>query len=184
MQISDYLKKETARYHDAAEAKFQSKKIFDGSFTAEDYLRLLQGNFVLIHQLEDLAMEVLQPQFGKVLDLENRRKRSALQKDFAEINLTPPENDPEIFPPLTIPAAFGVLYVMEGSTLGGTVMARQLAKNPVMTSKKFHYLGIYGESLGEKWKTFKQVMDENITEADFPEALRGAELAYDILLKS
>lgn len=182
MQASDYLKENTARYHDAAEAKFQSKKIFDGTFTMEDYRQLLMGNYLLTRRLEPLAMEVLQPEFGATLDLESRRKLPALEKDLQALGeVLPPDTNADL-PQLSVPMAFGVLYVMEGSTLGGSVMARQLAKNPQLADKEFNYLGIYGSDLGNRWKTFQTVMNGALKEEDFPDALHGAELAYRVLL--
>lgn len=183
MLASDYLKEKTAANHDAAEAKFYSEKVFDGSFTEEDYYRLLKGNYALTRRLEPIAMEVLQPKFGEALDLESMRKLGALEKDLQPVEGTMP-NEPSEKTELSIPEAFGVMYVMEGSMLGGSVMANKLSKNPHLADKEFHYLGIYGKDLGEKWKNFKKVMDEALKEEDFPAALRGADYAYDILMKS
>jgi heme oxygenase len=52
-------------------------------------------------------------------------------------------------------AAFGALYVVEGSTLGGTIIARQVERSLGFTAGAgCSYFRSYGAALGPMWKAF------------------------------
>ncbi|MGZ5285453.1 MAG: biliverdin-producing heme oxygenase, partial [Kaistella sp.] len=78
--------------------------------------------------------------------------------------------------------AFGILYVMEGSTLGGNMIAKQLSKNPDFQEVTFSYFRCYGDKTGSYWKSFKEVMDRNITPEFHDDCVSGAQKAYGFLL--
>lgn len=179
--ISELLKSETSRYHDLAEEQFQSKKIFEGNFEKEDYEKLLLANFRLYATLESMVFKVLTPEFGEKLELENRRKFNLLKKDLDSLNLKLP-NYKHFEEAISKSKAIGILYVMEGSTLGGNVMARHLKKNELLGDLDFNFMTIYGSELGEMWKKFKNVLDSDFNEHQYPEILNGADLAYKTLL--
>ena len=59
-------------------------------------------------------------------------------------------------PPLnTHPQLLGALYVLEGSTLGGQVIARQLAQAGIPLTT---YFGARGSQTGPLWKQFCQLL--------------------------
>jgi len=66
-------------------------------------------------------------------------------------------------PPLaTVPQLLGAMYVLEGSTLGGQVLARQLAK---AGSQQVRYFTGYGALTGPRWKAFCQLLGEAAPDA-------------------
>ena len=42
--LSNYLKEKTATYHTEIESKLESNKLFDGTFSDENYYKMLQVN--------------------------------------------------------------------------------------------------------------------------------------------
>lgn len=177
--ISIYLKEQTKQLHDETEAKLQSDRIFDKSYTLDDYKNLLIHNYQLVSQYEPQVQEKLKHYPELKLDL--RKKIEALKKDMQNLNLDVEnknltnnlENEAE---------AFGALYVMEGSTLGGNVIAKHLKRNPEFDEVDFNYFGIYGEDTGMLWQEFKTILDEKISEEYYENCVRGASKAYLLLL--
>lgn len=80
-------------------------------------------------------------------------------------------------------AAFGCLYVLEGSTLGGRVISRMIAASLGYgrTSGAGYYAG-YGERTGVMWQTFVAALNAALLAADHRAAAQTAALAtFDML---
>lgn len=176
--ISVFLKEQTKQQHDDTEAKLQSQKIFDKSYTLENYKTLLIHNYQLISRYEPQIHEQLKSY--PELKLELRSKIEALTTDLNNLNIQTKDENP-IHNLENEAEAFGALYVMEGSTLGGNVIAKQLKKNPEFENVEFNYFGVYGEKTGSYWQEFKSIIDENITEENYEACLTGAKKAYQLL---
>jgi heme oxygenase (biliverdin-IX-beta and delta-forming) len=62
------------------------------------------------------------------------------------------------------PAALGAMYVIEGSTLGGQVIAphlcRRFAERGLTTAHGAQYFSGYGADNGHMWRTFRQALGE------------------------
>jgi len=176
--ISVFLKEQTKQQHDDTEAKLQSQKIFDKSYTLEDYKTLLIHNYQLISRYEPQINEQLKSY--PELKLELRSKIEALKTDLNNLNIHTAEENP-IHNLENEAEAFGALYVMEGSTLGGNVIAKQLKRNPEFENMEFNYFGVYGENTGPYWQEFKSIINENITEEHYEACVTGAKKAYQLL---
>ncbi len=176
--VSVFLKEQTKQQHDDTEEKLKSKKIFDKSYTLEDYKTLLIHNYQLIRRYEPQIKEKLKSY--PELKLELRSKIDALKVDLNNLNITV-ENENMTQNLENEAEAFGAMYVMEGSTLGGNVIAKQLKRNPEFENLEFNYFGIYGENTGRLWQEFKSIIDENITEKHYDACLIGAKKAYELL---
>ncbi|KQR92491.1 heme oxygenase [Chryseobacterium sp. Leaf180] len=181
MTVSEYLKQNTAHYHDAAEEKFNSKKIFSKTFTLEDYRKMIGSNHKMLHDSEDEIFEMLTEKFGKKLQLEDRRKLSLIEKDADSLKLPKLKEDSDLKFENEY-EALGAMYVIEGSTLGGNVIAKQLSKTEGFEEVTFHFFGCYRENIGAMWKNFKEVMDAEVKEEHFAEVLKGAKKQYSHLL--
>ena len=181
MTISEYLKTQTKTLHDQTEKKFQSHQIFEKTFSLEQYKKLLLGNYFLIKNMEDQVFSTFSNKLSQELNLNERRKLSAIEKDIQDLKINGNFSEK----PIKIEnqnEAFGMLYVMEGSTLGGNVIAKQLSRNPDFQNLSFHYFGVYGEETGSKWNNFKSISDREISEDQFEQVLNGAKKAYELLL--
>ncbi|ARP81644.1 hypothetical protein CAL12_13050 [Bordetella genomosp. 8] len=74
----------------------------------------------------------------------------------------------------------GVMYVIEGSQLGGRMMAKRLRQ--AWPDREFHYMDGYGADLGALWKDFTAFLGEALrSQADLDEAVAGARDAFDSL---
>ena len=75
--------------------------------------------------------------------------------------------------------ALGALYVLEGSTLGGQVIAKMLRKSSFIPPHKFKFFEGYGASTGERWKKFIEVLNK---QPEVSSLLRGATSAFDVFI--
>lgn len=74
----------------------------------------------------------------------------------------------------------GVMYVIEGSQLGGRMMAKQLER--AWPDRPFHYMAGYGGELGALWKAFTAFLADAVrSDAEVAEAVAGACDAFDTL---
>jgi heme oxygenase (biliverdin-IX-beta and delta-forming) len=179
--VSEYLKQNTAEFHDAAEKLFSSDKIFSKTFTLEDYKKIINTNYLMLLNSEDKIFNSLSDKFSEKLQLSDRKKLPLIEKDLASLSLEnrtashnlefTNENE-----------ALGAMYVIEGSTLGGNVIAKQLSKTEGFDEVTFNFFGCYQENTGSMWKNFKEVLDTEITEEKYDEVLSGAKKLYTFLL--
>lgn len=58
--------------------------------------------------------------------------------------------------------AFGALYVLEGSTLGGRMIKKMLQAHPSIhfTEEQLRFFNGYGEETGPKWKVFVATLNQ------------------------
>jgi heme oxygenase len=68
--------------------------------------------------------------------------------------------------------------VVEGSTLGGQVISRQLAKADILLRS---YFSGYGEQTGSLWKAFCQLLDREATPDNQAELVQSASLTFQKL---
>lgn len=181
--ISETLKANTRTLHDRVEAKFNSNRIFDGTFSLNDYRNLIRYNYLFLQNFENEVFSVFNEQTAEELNLDKRRKLTLIEEDLEVLKIE--KSSIEI--PLQIKnkaEAFGILYVMEGSTLGGNVIAKQLSKNPDFLEVSFRYFRCYGENTGSFWKNFKTVLDREVAPDEYADCISGAEKAYRFLLNA
>lgn len=77
-------------------------------------------------------------------------------------------------------AALGSLYVMEGSTLGGQLLARAVAGAPWAPAGGLTYFSPYGSETGRMWRTFQAVLNAT-PELRQDAVVQGAEDTFDTL---
>lgn len=64
----------------------------------------------------------------------------------------------------SLSAAFGMMYVMEGSMLGGLVIHRALQKTPQLNDHQpFYFYSQFNAKVGERWKHFCTALATHIT---------------------
>lgn len=66
-------------------------------------------------------------------------------------------------PMKTLAQKLGVLYVLEGSTLGGQVLRRELKSALGIHDDSLRYVSGYGELTGPKWKRFLEALERGVT---------------------
>ena len=113
------------------------------------------------------------------IDFDARRKTHLLIDDLHALGATDLEALPvcSALPAVrSIDEAWGCLYVLEGSTLGGQIIQRTLAPRLELTRDKgLRFLVAYAEQTGSSWKAFCAALaahDEQGCDSDA--AIRGA----------
>ncbi|MES2766671.1 MAG: biliverdin-producing heme oxygenase [Bacteroidota bacterium] len=173
MTIHELLKTQTRPHHDSIEQYSLSDKIMDGTLTLDEYKTLLFKNYIFHASIENSLEKFLKdlPDFG------SRKKTGSLLKDLAELNYM--GNSFKKFSPPAFKnkaEALGAMYVMEGATLGGAMIYKQLLKNEeIARVSSFNYYRGYGEKTSEKWKSFLQILSDEVkTEDEAHDTLSGA----------
>lgn len=155
--ISESLKEATRIPHAELEKSMVERlRKTDTHQAYADLLRLFYGFYKPVEQLTDRFIDK-----NYLPDYEGRRKSEAIINDLAQlgdahvhklcINLPVIENGYH---------AFGAVYVLEGSTLGGRIICNMLKKNiGAAAPPAFSFFEGYGESTGVMWATFKKKLD-------------------------
>lgn len=111
-----------------------------------------------------------------------RSRRPFLARDLLALDLAPPVRPVQLAPVTSEAGAWGSLYVIEGSALGGQVITRALATHGLRPEAGAAYFHGWGASTGAMWREFRQLLER---ELDSPEALRlacaGACATFDTL---
>jgi heme oxygenase len=152
------IKQQTRPQHDSVETNRYGTAMMDGSMSREMYLSFLKKFYGFHLAMESELENFAWSEYG--INFDQRRKISLLKQDFhalgmnnAEIDALPICKDmPEM---QTMEQALGALYVMEGSTLGGQIQARQLKKIfDFEPENGAAYFSSYGANVGVMWKDF------------------------------
>lgn len=155
------LRSETAAAHARLEAALP---LGDASLTREAYVALLV-RFRRLYAGAEAAVEPWAPTLAGVgVALAERRKTPLIDHDLATLGTTigptlgglpPSGGDAPAFPVPTAGHAFGVLYVLEGSTLGGQVVLRGLERTLDITAARGGaFFASYGARVGPMWRQF------------------------------
>lgn len=186
--IANLLRDQTSDKHNELESLMFVNEIMNGSLSISDYKKLLTVNYIIHHKLEKKLTDMLDADIFEKLQMHTRYKLTALEKDLDYWAIDPlslPDLDFELFVPERNNAeVLGALYVLEGATLGGNVIKKQILKNPEFAHHKdgLNYYGVYGDELGSKWKTFVEVLNESVTEADYELCIDSANRTFSNLI--
>ena len=151
MQPREFLKSQTRVAHERVDRAF-------GRFDLSQpigYRCFLEAHHAVLPGCEHLLSlsdaETLLP------DWSNRLRTGALEHDLHAVG-SYPINDMGCPNPLAPPAAYGMLYVLEGSRIGGAVLASRLpANSDAIRQGATHYLR-HGERL-HLWASFITVLN-------------------------
>ena len=178
--LTERIKTETEQNHKDIEAAGYSRQIMSGTLTLDEYKKLIMSNLVLNKTFEK-QWSSLPFNLPAELMLEQRRKTDSLVKDATLLGIKVPNESEILFPIENYEAFMGVLYVFEGSTLGGAIIHKQLKQNPNLSAlEEFHFYSCYGEKLGIMWKIFLDhlTLIEDASKVD--EAISSAKTTFDI----
>src|SRR6202008_2777514 len=90
-----------------------------------------------------------------VPDWPQRQRASLARADLAVLGAPERRFRGSSLPPvLSTEQALGIVYVLEGSTLGGAWLLRQLAPLGVTATQGGSYLASYGSNRGKMWQRF------------------------------
>lgn len=183
--IIEKLKKETRSLHDEVEAAMGSEELMRDDFSKERYKLLLQNLWQAHSALEPAVLQHERIARHPELEVERRlHKRKLLAEDLAELSAEPGEPMPVIDLP-TLPQAWGAMYVLEGSSLGGAMIYKHLKKLN-WDVQAFRFYNCYGKDTGKLWSRFKTILQQENepAEENLEELLQGANTAYGTFIKA
>lgn len=160
LSVIQQIKEITKESHLSLEQQPLLKSLTAADLDYVRYLKILTKFYSFFSPLEKVIGSF--PKIHAFLpDFENRRKASTLLEDMRIIskkeNIEPLIEECNNLPLITNPAeAFGCLYVLEGSTLGGRFIYKHLEKTLHLSAgggASFFYG--YGADTADKWKKFK-----------------------------
>jgi heme oxygenase (biliverdin-IX-beta and delta-forming) len=167
--FSEDLKKKTAAAHQDLEKKLIPHLRKIGSKL--DYIRLLEYLYRYYEPLER-QIEPYVPAHQALFHSQS------ILKDIEQLN---PGYDQGFSEQAPVPvirsaaAALGVQYVIEGSTLGGQIITKMLAKQlNTGTDTGFNYYNPYGNETGEKWSRFRDQLNQPRSQAENDEIVSAA----------
>ena len=156
MSTTEELKVTTAETHQATEKKMVG--ILKSLRNMTDYVNLLNRLHGFYAPVESLICRHLDS--ANFPDIGRRRRSDYLLWDIGETGLVAPQ--PRVCPELpridSYQRALGALYVLEGSTLGGQIIAGRISKE-LQTEKSLSFFGAYGAETRRMWQSFKDFIN-------------------------
>jgi len=155
---SEELKLNTRSVHHQLEMKLIP--IIQSVSTPSQYVFLLKTFYTFYAPLEKQLSSV----FGieDVTSTFQLRKVESLKEDIFALDATAEELPlcQDLPQCSDLSTAFGILYVMEGSVLGGKGIASIISKNlTAESSLPFHFFLYYGDDQKAMWNKFKDALD-------------------------
>ena len=154
------LRQSTRADHERLESLTYGAKIMDGSLTAAEYRRLLEW--------QRRAHAVLEPQIAGF-----QRNGYAYRPRF-DVPQKPGAKTADL------PRALGILYVLEGGSLGGSVILRKLHANAALESEApFTFYQQQAEWGVAQWRAFTKMLSTiSLSSDDMQRAVAGARDAF------
>ena len=172
------LRAETRPYHDALEATPFNAALSAGTLTAADTRQFLAKMYGFMQPCE-AQLRAHEALFGPEWELPARYRAHLILSDLGLDPAAPGLPLCPALPPLdSWPRLLGALYVLEGSTLGGQVIARQLGKAGIGASR---YFAGAGALTGPRWKSFCQLLTAAAPATDEAELVASASRTFQSL---
>ncbi|TFV85944.1 biliverdin-producing heme oxygenase [Blastococcus sp. CT_GayMR16] len=91
-----------------------------------------------------------------------RRRAALFAADLDTLGAGPADAGPVLPPVADTDDALGRLYVLEGSTLGGTFIDRHLTGLPALSGVRLRSFSPYGADTGAMWHAFRRVTRDHV----------------------
>ncbi len=151
---------EQIRVATAAEHKALEEKLFpflNNINSKEQYAQLLNAFYGYIFPVQEKIIEHIDQNI--VPDIIERRNASFIANDLNSLQIPLTNSLSNNLPAINDHAsAMGALYVLEGSTLGGKIIAKTIAEKLSSTEALSFFKG-YGTETGVMWKKFTQYLE-------------------------
>jgi heme oxygenase len=127
----------------------------------QHYARVLQVLDAFLAAWEPAIAAALPPAWTSWLLA--RSRRAFLQQDLAALGIARVEADVRLPRLQGAAAAWGSLYVVEGSALGGQVITRALAEAGLHPQRGAAYFHGWGGDTGAMWREFRGTLEGELT---------------------
>ncbi len=187
VSVRVFLKQATTEAHDALDRK--TSKVFkrgeDPEVAKQSYSNLMVAHYGIVCAIEDA---VHRSDAGRALfvdsplSLQEMEKTHLLVEDLISLGLSVEDihaiKKPEVPTPQSTAYAAGILYVLEGSSIGGPVVAAMVQRATGLPPENFRFLKAYGDfpDARERFNnTFAPALEALVPDdAARQEAVRGA----------
>ena len=156
--ILEELRSSTRSQHEAMEGLIPVSSVFS---SLQSYRALLQRFYGFYSPLE-LRLSRISSLDRLLPDYPKRRKTPLLRRDLEFLGLYPEQIQlcrrlPRVD---SLSEAFGVLYVIEGSTLGGQILSRTAQQNlNISGNEGASFFSSYGSEVGSMWRKFREAVE-------------------------
>ncbi|MFB1490619.1 MULTISPECIES: biliverdin-producing heme oxygenase [unclassified Thiocapsa] len=156
-RLAVVLRHATAETHQAVECLPLMTRLTSPTVTRDDYLEYLHALAEVYATIEGSLLDALDEEIRNALGV--RPKLPAILDDLTEQGRPYVPHASAQLAATGSGAALGGLYVLEGATLGGRVIAKHLRRclGPALGSAGF--LDFHGEHSSAVWKRFASTMD-------------------------
>ena len=169
------LRQETAESHQKLENNPVSKAILTPSVSVQDYQSYLAALFGVTIACEDQVFPAIS---HLITDLTERYKSRLIIDDLLATGLTEEEIDAlpvYRFEFSSVAEALGIMYVLEGSTLGGKILYRHIHEVLGLTPENgASYFWGYGAQTGNLWKSFISSLTQFVDRQEERDGVIGA----------
>jgi len=164
----------TTDSHQSLDDKVMSCQPFENN---ENYVKFLKFQHKLMEKVAPLYRN---KQLITVFnDLNSRCRLNYLEQDLADFKQLVPANGNDEINALSLPAAIGWLYVIEGSKLGAAVLGKEVGKLNLSGEFGARFLAGPGNGRGNAWREFMQCVESiELSEQDEIKMLDGALNAF------
>ncbi len=171
------LREGSVSFHRRLDALPQMMRLLSPQLSIDQYLACLRG-LQQAHVPLEQAIDVYLNSSNLPFDFAPRRKAALISRD---ITFYSPNEDlsPRRYPASPLindPASLvGALYVIEGATLGGRMIAARLAKSiHARPAAGADFFNVYGDEVDLRWRELWAFFNVCLTEADAADALATA----------
>lgn len=180
--VLESLRSETKTLHRELDHHPAMVKLLSPALNSSEYLLLLKKFFGFFLPLEQSLNLSLQKEHSASFGVFKQQKTAWLQEDFQKLGATFDIVAPTMqFLPGSSAEALGVMYVLEGSALGGQIIAKHLAKNLGLTAATgARYFYGNGPATHERWQLFCLALEEwsERSQAPIAEIVAGAQHVF------
>jgi len=176
--IHSELKQETSALHLALEARL--RVLMSDHISLDEYASVLRRFYGFYKSIE-ARLIAIRDWDDSSLHLQSRLKLPLLHADlnFLSVDATAIAKLPACadLPPLrTVAEGLGCLYVLEGSTLGGTIIAPHLKKVLSLEENRgCSFFNSYGSDVGRMWSGFLGILSRHSEKhGDDPAVVKSA----------
>ena len=152
--VLDKLRQKTAGLHQRLEEDNPAQAILNHTMNLEGYKSLLLQNYLAYRCMEDQIRTFL-PQLS--MD-----KTQRLEADLLDLGVSAEAHVPfhsNSFKITSVAQAFGAAYVVEGSAMGGMVIAKHLRRCQALKDLKQQHFFNGDKSSLTSWKHFKEELE-------------------------
>ncbi|MBN2895666.1 MAG: biliverdin-producing heme oxygenase [Campylobacterales bacterium] len=179
------LKTMTAPFHDALESTRLAQAMASGGVGRSDYARYLTQLYVVHSVIEPRVRQWAQwADYG--IDIERRARLELLRLDLAALGVAEPSTPMQRVwdERWGFPEAVGVMYVLEGSTMGGRFLAQRLLSivgNDGLPAMR--YFSAYGDQTMRMWGEYTHFLNRYAQDATLAEHNRVLLAACALFLR-